>query len=150
MTPFPIPENRLAAAGMFLALALILGLLWLGMTLWNRRANWPMYLVGVCGLALWMIAAVGLFWNGELGAGFALTAVIVVLLLAAAATFLINKHGWLVAVGFALLGLGSLLNLDEWLKMNHLGVALAIFFAVTLVCLVTIVFLSGNWWPPVA
>jgi uncharacterized membrane protein len=142
---FNLPENRLWACGLFLAVALLLGGFWLGMTLWNKRANWPMYLLGMFGLAAWMVAAVGLFWNGDLGAGFALTGVIVVILLAAAATFLINEHGWLIAVGFALLSLGALIKLDE-----RLGMGLAIFFAVTLVSLVTIVFLSGSWWPIVA
>jgi hypothetical protein len=140
-----LPENRLWASGLFVAVAVVLGVFWLGMTLSNKRANWPMYLLGMLGLAAWLVAAVGLFWNGDLGAGFALTGVIVVILLAASATFLINEHGWLIAVGFALLGVGAVIKLDE-----RLGMWLAIFCAVTLVSLVTIVFLNGGWWPIVA
>jgi uncharacterized membrane protein len=137
--------DNLWAAGLFLAIAVVLCLCWLLMTWWERRANWPMYLLGMFGLAVWLIAAVGLFWDGELGAGFLLTGVVLALLLAAAATFLINEHGWLVPAGFALLGVGALIDFGD-----RLGPGLAIFFAVTLICLVSIVFLSGSWWPPVA
>jgi uncharacterized membrane protein len=146
MEPFFNPnESRYVAAGLFLGIAAVLGLLWGGLLLLKRREGWPLYAGGFLGLMLWQITAVGLWWDGAIGAGLVLTAFILVLLMAACATFLVNDHPWLIAVGFALLGAGAFAALDEWITV---WLWLTGTFVMLFAALLLTVFLSGQWWPP--
>jgi uncharacterized membrane protein len=133
-------ENRFIAAALFLGIAAPLGLLYGGMVWFNRVANWPLFVVSFFGLALWQIAAVGLFWDGEVVAGTWITSFIVALLLAACLTFLINANGWLTAVAFALLGLGAVVA-----PATVTGLSVTAALATALIGTVVFVFLSGAW-----
>ncbi len=136
-------ETRYAAAGLFFGIAAALGLLCGVMTLRRQQAAWPMYVVGLLGILLWQVAALGLFWDGTPGPGGLLTGIIATTLAMGVLTFLVNRHAWLTAVAFALLGVGALLA-----PANPMGLWVAGSLLFVLACLVVAVLLSGGWWAP--
>src|SRR5262249_43758571 len=136
-------EIRTVAAGLFLGVAAVLGLLWGGMLLRKRPAAWPMYVLGLVGILLWQVTALGLYWDGSPGPGTWLTSFILLVLVMGVATFLVNRPAWLTAVGFAPLRVGALVA-----PANVQGLWLAGGLVFFLACLVVFVFLNGTWWAP--
>jgi uncharacterized membrane protein len=135
-------ETRITAAGLFFAVAVLLGLFWGGMVVLKRPAPWLLFIVAFFGLVAWQITAFGLLWDGAIGPGLLLTLFIFAVLVGGCAAFLVNEHAWLTAVGFALLGVGALAA-----PADALGFWLTGIFALVLGCLVVVVLLSGVWWP---
>src|SRR5205807_10230153 len=104
---------------------------------------WLLFVVALVGILLWQVTALGLFWDGAPGPGALLTSFIFLVSVMGVATFLVNRHAWLTAVGFGLLGVGALVA-----PANVQGLWLACGLAFLLLCLVVAVFLNGSWWPP--
>ncbi len=146
MDPFvDAAASRWVAAGFFLGVAAVLGLIYGCMVVLKRQASWPMFVGGILGIALWQLIAAGLIVDGATVAGLALSAIAAAVLLAGCCTFLINNHSWLVAVVFALLGIGALL-----IPGDNLTFILAGSLAGVLIVMVAVVLLSGWWWAPAA
>jgi uncharacterized membrane protein len=140
---FDSAATRFPAAGLFLSVAAVLGLLWAMQVLLKRRAKWPMVAGGMVGLGFWLLTAIGLLLEGQTGAGLLLTCLILILFFAAAVTFLINDRVWLSAMAFAVLGFGALLVPGEAPAFGVAGACAAV-----VIVLVGVVLLSGYWWPP--
>jgi uncharacterized membrane protein len=139
---FDTTATRYPAAGLFLSVAVILGC-FLGATVLRKRpVGWPVLVVGCLGVTLWLATALSLIFDGSIGAGLLLTALIFILVLASGLTLLISERSWLPAAVFGLLGCGALLLAGETWAFWVAGIC-----AVLLAILIGVLLGSGYWWP---